>query len=240
MNRGIYSAASGMTSLQEWLDVASNNLANVNTTGFKRDELTFRDAMERELRPAGGGHALGSMGAGAISFSAHTVMEGGAVQATGNPLDLAIEDPRGMFAVETPRGLRYTRDGAFKLDPQGMLVTQQGHPVLDDTLSPIGPLTGALRVDANGEVFADGDSVARIGVFAGAFRKEGGNLFQSGNAEPLEESRVAPGALESSNVNPIEAMIAMITVQRAFELSQKTISQQDELTQRLIQSLQER
>ncbi|MFY9233894.1 MAG: flagellar hook-basal body protein [Fimbriimonadaceae bacterium] len=240
MNRGIYATATGMIAGQKWLDVVANNLANVSTNGFKRDELAFSDAYVREMRLNGGrGASIGSLGSGAALVAEYTIFEPGAIAATGNPLDVAIPSEKGLFAVETPQGIRYTRDGAFQLDQDRRLVTKQGHPVLDDGKNPIELPKGELAIQTDGRIMAGGQEVARLGVFDGTFTKSGGGLF-IGTAEAMEEPEVNPGALEGSNVNAIEAMIQMISVSRSFEMAQKSITQQDELTQRLIQSLQDR
>lgn len=241
MNRGIYATATGMLASQKWLDVVSNNLANVSTNGFKRDELAFADAYVREMRTAGGaGRTIGSLGSGATLVSQYTVFEQGPVTATGNPLDLAITADNALFAVQTPQGTRYTRDGAFALDSERQLVTKQGYPVLDDSGSPISLPEGEFSISASGAILSEGQEVARIGVYSGTFRKAGGSLYEGSNAEAISEPSLSPGAIEGSNVNAVEAMIQMISVNRSFELAQKSITQQDELTQRLISSLQDR
>lgn len=240
MNRGIYATASGMLAGQKWLDVVANNLANVSTTGFKRDELAFSDAYIREMRLHGGrGASIGSLGSGAALVAEYTIFEPGPLATTGNPLDVALMSDKGLFAVETPQGVRYTRDGAFQLDKDRRIVTKQGHAVLDDSRNPIELPDGEIQIQADGRVMAGSQEIAKIGVFDGTFVKTGGNLF-SGNGQPLEDVAVTAGALEGSNVNAIDAMIQMISVNRTFEMAQKSISQQDELTQRLINSLQDR
>jgi flagellar basal-body rod protein FlgF len=239
MNRGIYATATGMVSGQKLLDVIANNLANANTTGFKRDGVAFNEALERGLRANGGlGAYVGKLGSGSAEQARYTVFEPGPIHATGNPLDVAIETPRGLFAVQTPQGIRYTRDGAFSVNQDGLLVTKAGDPVLDDALQPIQLPPGSPKVTPDGSVSVEGKSAGKIGVFDGEFTKIGDNLYEGSNAQLIEGPRIAVASLESSNVNPVEAMIQMISVNRAFELAQKSIQQQDELAQKLIQSLQ--
>jgi flagellar basal-body rod protein FlgF len=241
MNRGIYSTATGMVAAQRWMDVTANNLANASTNGFKRDGLVFNDAMERELAASGGfGTRLGSLGVGATPQGEYTVFEGGPVTATGNPLDMAIEGDKGMFAVRTPGGVRYTRDGSFSLNANRELVTKNGHQVLDERLEPITLPAGKLDVSNEGALSIDGKAAGTIGIFEGTFTKEGDNLYSAVSAKKAESGGVRTHAIEGSNVNAVEAMISMITLSRSFELAQKSITQQDELTQRLIQSLQDR
>lgn len=240
MNRGIYATATGMIAGQKWLDVVANNLANVSTTGFKRDELVFADAYVREMRLSGGrGATIGTLGSGTKLVAEYTIFEEGPINPTGNPLDVAIDSEKGLLGVQTPQGIRYTRDGSLQLDQDRRLVTKQGYPVLDDRNSPIELPEGRIEILGDGRVMAGDQEVGRIGVFEGTFDKAGGNLF-AGSGQPVEEASLKVGALEGSNVNAVEAMIEMIGVNRSFEMAQKSLIQQDELTQRLIQSLQDR
>src|SRR6476659_6008506 len=132
MNRGIYTTALGMNSLQRAMDVTTNNLANASTNGFKRDALVFQDTLQREMFADGGqGQSIGKLGSGASPVEEYTVQDSGEITVTSNPLDMAIRDPKGMFGVKTSAGTRYTRDGAFALDENRRLVTKAGNPVLD-------------------------------------------------------------------------------------------------------------
>ena len=241
MNRGIYATATGMLASQKWLDVVANNLANVSTNGFKRDELAFQDAFVREMRLNGGkGAEIGSLGSGATLVQQYTVFEQGPINPTGNSLDVAINSEKGLFSVETPQGVRYTRDGSFGLDANRQLVTKQGFPVLDDNGNPIELPEGPVAITDNGTIRAGDLEVGKIGVYEGTFHKTAAGLYASLDAETVAEPTLKAGALEGSNVNAVEAMIQMITVNRTFEMAQRSITQQDELTQRLINSLQDR
>jgi flagellar basal-body rod protein FlgF len=220
------------------MDVTAHNLANASTTGFKRDGLAFSEAFEREMFMNGRG--IGSMGAGPVLRDQYTVFEQGAVHHTGVDLDVAI-DGDGAFAVQTPdRGILYTRDGSFKVDAQNRLVTRQGHPVLDTDLRPIELAPGTVQIDPAGGVSVDGADRRQLGVFQARFAKAGGNLFFAQGATPVAEPSVTPRALEGSNVNPMQAMVDMVKIGRLYEIAQKSIQSQDDLTQRLIQSLQDR
>jgi flagellar basal-body rod protein FlgF len=241
MNRGIYSTATGMVAAQRWMDVTANNLANASTNGFKRDGLIFNDAMERELAASGGlGTRLGSIGSGAMPKKQYTVFERGPLTATGNPLDMAIDSDQGMFAVQTPGGVRYTRDGSFALNEKRELVTKCGFQVLNEKLEPIVIPAGKLEMSGQGHVAVDGKAMGKIAVFDGPFLKEGENLFTAPQAQAVEFAGIRSYSVEGSNVNAVEAMISMISLSRSFEMAQKSITQQDELTQRLVQSLQDR
>lgn len=236
MNRGIDSVATGMAANERWLDVVTNNLANVSTNGYKRDTLVFGTALERELRADGGlGADIGSLGGGASVQGEYTDFSQGPVRPTGNPLDLAIRGDGGAFALQTPQGIKYTRDGSFTIS-NGRLTSRDGFPVLDDRRQPIDIPTGDLTV-ANGEILVAGKSAGTVGVFEAKFNKEGGNLLGASNAQLSTTSTIDSGMIEGSNVNAIEAMIAMIKISKAYDFAQKSITSQDELTQRLIQSL---
>jgi flagellar basal body rod protein FlgG len=240
MNRGIYATASGMMAAQSQLDVLANNLANVSTTGYKRDGLAFSERLERQMRGNGGlGEVLGTLGSGAEQVAQFTIFEPGPLASTGNPLDLGIDGAKGCFAVQTSQGVRYTRDGALQLDAEGRLVTKAGHPVLDDGERPITLPRGRVSIGEDGTVQVDGIDAGKIGLFDGTFQKVGDNLYDSPDAKTVDGTPLRSGHLEGSNVNAVEAMVDMITLNRAFELAQRSIQQQDDLTQRLIQSLRD-
>ncbi|HRI44570.1 MAG TPA: flagellar hook-basal body protein [Fimbriimonadaceae bacterium] len=239
MNRGIYATATGMIASQYALDVISQNLANASTTGYKREAVAFNDALVRELRGNGGrGPVLGSLGGGPSLQSRFTVFEPGPIQETGNDLDIAIRSSEGAFAVETDRGMRFTRDGAFTRNADGLLVTRSGHPVLDSDNQRIQLPEGPVEIGNDGLITSDGKEIARLGVFQGTFQREGDSLFTAPAAQAIATPDLNPKSIEGSNVNTIQSMVAMIEVSRSFEMAQRSIIQQDELTQRLIQSLQ--
>lgn len=221
------------------MDVIANNLANVSTNGFKRDGIAFNDALERELQQ--NGRSVGSLGSGASVQSIFTDFSIGSMTETGNPLDLAIEGPKGLFAIQTSDGIRYTRDGSFAMDVNRRLITKDGSLVLDDQNRPITLETGEISVQADGTIQIDGQPKAKLGIFdAAAFVKQGLNRFTPAGPVTPSSASVKSGALESSNVNAVDSMVQMIQLSRLFEMSQKSITSQDELTQRLIQSLAER
>lgn len=241
MNRGIYAAATAMQTSQRWLDVVTNNLSNANTTGYKRDVVAFNDTYVRELRAQGGaGEGIGSMGSGMYVKGEGTIRDKGAIFRTNNPLDLAIEMDHGMFAIETPQGVRYTRDGAFSLNSAGQMVNNGGGLVLSDRGTPITLPPGQIEINSKGEILVGGRTIATVGVFDGSFQKQGSNLYTSSDASVLsrDDVELRPMSLEGSNVNAIDAMVEMISLQRGFEMAQRTVLSEDEASQRLIQSLQ--
>jgi flagellar basal-body rod protein FlgF len=240
MNRGIYATATGMLAAQAQMDVLANNLANVSTTGYKRDGLAFAERFEREMRAGGGlGEVLGKLGTGAAQVAQFTIFEPGPLMATGNTLDVAIGSPKGCFAVQTPQGLCYTRDGSFQLNTERQLTTKAGHPVLDARGNPITLGFGRIAIEDDGTVMVNEVEAGQIAVYDGPFRKIGDNLYLATDAKPIEDAQLRGGHLEGSNVNAVEAMVDMISLNRAFELAQRSIQQQDDLTQRLIQSLRD-
>lgn len=227
-----------MLGAQRQLDLLANNLANVSTAGFKRDELAFGDSFQVVMRAAGGmGAEIGPMALGTASETAYTSFDPGSITATGSPYDFAIEDEKGLFAVQTPQGIRYTRNGSFELSAEGILTTHDKHPVLDSVGQPIQIPIGELAVAADGKISVDGAPVAQLALYDGRFAKVGAGLFASSDARPLDSISVRWKSVESSNVNAVEAMVDMVQLQRRFDLAQRSILQQDELTQRLIQSL---
>lgn len=230
-----------MIATQQRMDIITNNLANASTNGFKKDGIAFTDLMVRQLQS--GGQSIGSMGSGSSAASKFTSFERGPITTTHNPLDVAITSEQGLFAVEHPEGntmaTRYTRDGSFSFNTNRELVTKQGFRVLDDRGQPITIPTGSLDIGQDGSIQVDGKTIAKIGLYQGSFSKMGQNLYSSSNSQAIADPQMQSGAIEGSNVNPIEEMVSMITLSRSFEMAQKSITQQDDLTGKLIQSIQQ-
>ena len=228
-----------MNAAQQWLDVVSHNLANVSTTGYKRESAVFNDTLKRALYNAEGSY-IGDLGAGGWMQEKYTVMEVGTTTATGNPLDVAIQTPEGFFAVQTDTGVRYTRDGSFSLDADRRLTTKQGLPVLDAAGREIRLPAGKVEVGASGAISVDGTEVSTIGVYDGRVSKLGEGLYEGASMQVIDAPMLQAGALEGSNVNAIEEMIAMITLNRIYEMAQRGVLSQDEMSQKLLQSIQNR
>jgi len=251
MISGLYTAASGLIAQTQQQDVIANNLANVNTTGYKKDTAlyvpfptVFLNRINDDKTPVPGGMAdamppIGYMGRGVElrvdGIQPQTTEEGSYVETT-NKLDLSIKG-NGMFMVMTPNGPRYTRNGNFTLDPDGVLVTQQGNPVLGQE-GQIKLNSTNIHVDESGRVFDDKVEIdtLRIAMFSkdDKLRKEGDSLFFKLDGVPLTEDdnvehvQVKQGYLETSNVNVVKEMVEMITAYRAYESSAKAIQTQDE------------
>ncbi len=233
MNGAMYLASSGAMLNQRRLEILSNNLANVTTTGFKRQTTAFQiiDSPE-EMRQALADYSLGTMTPTAPLWQrleTRIDFTQGRIKRTGNPLDLALSG-KGFFCVQTPDGVRYTRKGNFNLDEDGRLMTPDGHAVLGEG-GPIRIDGGLMTVDVNGHIAVDGAEVDKLRIVAfdndRRFRRFGGTLFTppDGLAEgkEAEEVQVKQGYLESSNVEVVQTMVEMIDALRSFEAYQKTI-----------------
>jgi flagellar basal-body rod protein FlgF len=205
MNRAIYPILSGALAQERQMQVFANNMANVNTAGFKQDNQSFTSVMARVqagipllAHPAGFGQQIGVRPAGAaervfVSPSAvHTSFEAGRVRITGNPLDAAIEGS-GFFEVKTPQGIRYTRSGMFSLDSQRRLVTNLGYPVMG-TKGEIKIPPGTVHVNAQGAIDVDGRTFATLKVMDFPFdhmpQKHFEGLFASESAKPAKNPQV--------------------------------------------------
>jgi len=215
MDSGLYIAASGMLAEMVRQEQISNQLANVNTPGYKSDRATQAGFGELLLQNTQTGAAVGRLSLGVEIDETSTDLTPAGLHETGEPLDFGIEG-EGFFAVRTAAGVRYTRNGQFSTDAEGNLTDQLGDPVLGAGGAPV-------RLRADGTV-APGD----VGVFgvAGA-RKEGDNLYV-GNATGPATGRVRAGFLEESAVNPSTTMVQLISSFRALEADQKSIKTIDE------------
>lgn len=225
MSDGIYSALSGAIAQQRSLDVVANNVANAGTVGFRADRVAFREAVNRNQT----GPTPDSLRYVTISRM-ETDETAGPLTQTGNPLDLALSG-EGMFAVRTPRGVRYTRAGSFRMDAEGVVRTSAGHPVLNaggDASSELVVPPGAqqITVGADGSVSADGQVVGQVRVeqFAdGALQKEGLTLYVAEGRGRPAEAQVMQGHLEGANVSPVAGMNELISASRSFEAFQRVI-----------------
>lgn len=253
--RGLYTGASGMTGEMVRSDVIANNLANVNTTGFKREHSVFRTFPEVLIRrindavvASPGGlidlrPAVGVMGAGVLVDEIMTDHAQGPLRQTQNSLDLAIVGP-GFFVVQTPGGERLTRNGAFTVGPDGVICTAEGYPVLGQA-GPIVIRGEQVLVDENGGVTVDGKPAGRFRVVSFpapvGLTKLGDTLFaatpEAGEAQPAGGFRVEQGFLEMANVNVVSEMVNLIAVIRAYEANQKVVQAHDETLGRAVNSV---
>lgn len=231
-----YITLSRQSGLLREMQSIANNMANMSTTGFRREGVLFSEFIK-----AGNGRDQ------SVSLAAararHLDLTQGTLEQTGNAFDLAIEGD-GFFLVETPNGERLTRAGNFVPGDTGDLMTANGHRVLDEGGAPIfvPPDSGRIAVAADGTVSADGRPLARIGIVspaeAGALTREGATLFSvAGEVAPVLEPRVLQGFVEGANVNPVLEIARMIEVQRAYELGQSFSERESERLSKLIDTL---
>ncbi len=238
MNRGITAVATSMTNSETWLDVTANNLANTSAlTASSAMECPSQSTLQSVNANGGLGNPVNDLSTGTvISTPYSTLGELGPMNATNNPMDVAIKAPGGMFAVQGQGGqISYTRDGAFTTDSERNLVTQSGLKVLDANKNPI-QITGngQITISNTGQVLSGSTVAGQIGIFSGSVQKTGQNLYSGGNdMKAVDNPELATGTLEGSNVNAIQSMLDLIKIGRSYELQQKTITQQDELSQKL-------
>jgi flagellar basal-body rod protein FlgF len=231
---------SRQAALQRQMDVVANNLANINTTGFKADTILFDDYQMPVARDRGFSFADQPLEFTQDWATIPDLAPGPLVQ-TGNPLDVAL-DGDGFFVVQTPQGERWTRAGAFQIDATGTLVDLSGNPVMGEQ--------GAIRLDpedtdvtisANGTIMTSqgGKGKLRLVEFADAMslKRAGDNLFTGGEPTPALTTRVVQGAIERSNVSGVAEMTEMIRVTRAYETLASIMQQQDDIRRSAVSRL---
>ena len=228
MDSGYYAAMTGLIARTQALDTAAANLANAQTPGYRAEREYFRsvllgpDALDSQL-----GRTVNNFG---LLGGDRLSMTQGALQQTGNSLDLAVEGD-GFFQVQTPNGLRYTRDGGFHRAQNGQLVTSAGEPVLSTTGQPIAVPPGEVTVGADGVLSVAGGTVATVGVFtfpsSAQLTPEGANRYvpPEGVAPVLsKQATVHQGAIESANQDVIQGSLDLIVMQRQAEMMQKALT----------------
>ncbi|RCW82059.1 flagellar hook-basal body complex protein [Paracoccus lutimaris] len=236
MDNAIYAALTRQSGLMREMRTIANNMANTNTTGFRREGVIFSEYMvplDRHgdtLSMANGRGRMVDLG------------QAGLTQTNGR-YDVAI-DGEGFLMVQTPQGARLTRAGAFMPNAEGELVNPDGYQLLDEGQAPIVIPAGArsVGIGTDGTISADGNPISRIGVFESPdpsrLQHESGTLFDPGGAvEALEEPIVRQGFLEESNVDPVLEMARMVEVQRAYELGQSFLDQEDQRIRMTITSM---
>lgn len=255
MMRSLWIAASGMSGQQFNIDAISNNLANVNTAGYKRSRVDFQDLLYQTIRVAGTPSTTGAqvptgiqIGHGVRQVATQKIFTQGAFKQTDNPMDLVIEGD-GFFQVLLPDGsVAYTRDGAFKKDSQGRLVTSDGFPLEPEIVLPNG--VSSISIAADGTVtalFNGQDEPENIGnieiarfVNPAGLHSWGRNLYMAsaGSGEAMVGmpgmdglGSLAQGFVEMSNVQVVEEMVNMIISQRAYESNSKAIQASDDMLQ---------
>jgi len=240
MDSGYYAASAGLAAQMQALELVANNLANVNTAGYRGQRATFRSLLA--------GHNLlwnpvnsainnyGILGGGA------TDLDSGSLTATGNPLDLAVAG-KGFFVIQSSSGTLYTRDGGFHRTQDGRLVTAAGDPVLGEQ-GPIQLPNGVVAVAADGTISVDGAVAGRVRIAEFAPTTEltasGKALYAAppGSELPAASSSIRQAMIEQSNVSAVEGVVQLITVQRNAEMMQRALSLFDsQMNQTAVQDL---
>ncbi|MEY4591445.1 MAG: flagellar basal body rod protein [Pseudomonadota bacterium] len=261
MIRSLWIARTGLDAQQTNMDVIANNLANVSTNGFKKSRAVFEDLLYQNLRQPGAQSSQQTqfsnglqLGVGVKPVSTARLFTQGALQQTGNDLDVAING-NGFFQIQLPDGTTgYTRDGSFQLDNQGQIVTTSGYVLLPGITVPANSLSITIARDGTVSVTqpaTPSPTTAQIGnlqvatfVNAGGLQSIGENMFletaSSGAATPNTPGLNGAGLLnqkmvEASNVNVAEELVTMIQTQRAYELNSKVVSTSDAMLGRLTQ-----
>ena len=258
--RSLSIAATGMLAQQLNVEVVSNNIANINTTGFKRQRAEFQDLLYQNMRRVGSASSDAGtivpsgiqVGVGVKAASVYRITEQGDLTVTDNTLDLAIQG-KGYFQVEMPDGtVGYTRSGSFQLSPDGEIVTADGYTVLPGIA--IDPQAVSVSVNSSGEVLVklDGQVAPQIAgqLELATFANEAGleaigdNLFTESTASGAATlgtpgspglGTIRQGFLETSNVNVVAELTNLITAQRAYEMNSKVIQTSDDMLGTLTQ-----
>jgi len=232
---GLYSSEAAMRPKMAQLEILANNLANINSTGFKRDRA-FLEVLTKTIEGAPDGTAAQEVEV----VRQHTDFSEGSLNETGNPLDVAIRG-RGFLVVDTPNGVRYTRNGNMQLSTDGTLVTSEGFPVMGTKGRIQFPdlqrfVQGSVKIADSGEVVVDKDIIGHLRIVdfldLNGLKKDHQSLFMADPFMPVIEgpgqsTAVKQGFLEESNVEGIEEMVAMIELSRSFEADQKALQAQD-------------
>lgn len=255
MMRSLWSAATGMKGQELNIDVVSNNLANVTTTGFKKNRVDFQDLMYQTLKEPGAPISVGNnapvgiqLGHGVRPVAVQKIFSQGEYQQTEHPLDVVIEG-KGFFQIQLPNGdIAYTRDGAWKLSNEGQIVTSDGYQVIPNifipqeaigiNITPSGIVAVKLPNQVDLEVLGQIETANFINP--AGLKAIGRNLFipSGSSGDPvvgipgtLELGEIAQGFIEMSNVKVVEEMVNMIVAQRAYEANSKTIQTSDTMLQ---------
>jgi flagellar basal-body rod protein FlgG len=255
MNAALWAAKTGLDAQQTEMAVISNNLANVNTTGFKEDRAVFEDLLYQNQTQAGANTSQTtespsgmSIGTGVQVVATEKDYSQGSLTQTGNPLDIAIQG-QGFFQIQMPDGtVAYTRDGTFQTNAQGQLVTSSGYLVQPGITIPQGAQSVTIGSDGTVSVTLPGQSApTQIGQIQLAnfinppgLQPIGQNLLvqsaasgspQTGSPAANGLGSLTQGELESSNVNVVEELVNMIQTQRAYEMNSKAINTVDQMLQ---------
>lgn len=254
MLRGLYTSALGMTTQINKMDVVSNNIANADTTGFKKDitiTQSFSDEMMKKLddpkyKLIKHSDDLGNVNLGVFVDMVHTDFTSGSLKQTSGSLDLAL-DGEGFFSISVTDNNgeaieKYTRDGSFTIDSQNRLVTKEGNLVLGES-GPIVIPNGEINITDDGDIYSNGEFVDKLKLTdfenKETLRKFGDNLYDIIDETNVREfsGKITQGFLEASNVNTVQEMVNMITISRIYEANQKMIQTHDSTLGRAVNDL---
>jgi flagellar basal-body rod protein FlgF len=241
MDNALFVGLSRQMILRREMEIIANNIANMDTAGFKVESMMQRTNPAEPAVTMGGPRPVKFVAPDGVARD----FGQGVLTKTGGELDMAIEG-KGFFQVQTPQGPRYTRDGRFTTDPTGRLVTQGGHAVLDESGGEItiDAEKGQVSIGADGSMSQGDERVGKVGMFAfanpGALEKAGDNLFRNASnlaAAPSADARLRQGFLEGSNVKPVLEITRMVEVSRAYEQTAKMMDSEAELSRRTVERL---
>lgn len=240
METSAYIALSRQAALRRQLDVVANNMANMNTTAYKGEQMMF---VQHLVKSKGGESFAPTKLAFSRDIAQFRDTAEGPMRATNNPLDVAIKE-NGYFSIETPEGERYTRNGRFELDNEGQLVTQHGYPVLSEagTAFVLAPDDKDISIARDGTLSTNNGELGRVKIVSFEDRQklqkeEGGLLSTEQTPKDVDDPVVIQGALEGSNVNPIIELTKMIKVQRAYDGVKAFIDREDQRQRKMIERL---
>lgn len=242
MDNALYVGLSRQMVLRKEMNIIANNIANVDTAGFKVESLMLKTTPGAPAFTQGGPRPVKFVTPNGVARD----FGQGNLTKTGGELDMAIEG-QGFFQVQTPNGPRFTRDGRFTTDATGRLVSQMGHPVLDESGGEIviDAEKGQVAIGLDGSMSQGEERVGKVGMFkfanAGALEKAGDNLFRNAsNLQPepaVDQARLRQGHLEGSNVKPVLEITRMIEVSRAYESTAKMMDSAADLSRRAVDRL---
>ncbi len=247
MFRGLYTSYTGMKVMQEKVDVISNNIANVDTTAYKRDrviEKSFKDVLTSKIRDGKVNKKIGKMNLGVYVDKIYTDFSQGPIKQTDDPFDIAIEG-KGFFKIasideEGNKSVKYTRDGSFTLNSDGELVTKDGFYVLAGDEKMNLNDSDYARINQDGTVYQNGIMAGKLDIVSfednNTLKKIGTSMYEAGeiSKEIPFEGKLQQGFLEGSGVNSVDEVINLITATRVYESNQKIIQTYDETMSKVV------
>jgi len=243
MENTLLIALSRQTTLRREMTSVANNIANMNTHAYKRESMMFDDFL---MRSKGGEAIMGDKLKFVRDVSQYRDLSEGSLEETGNSLDVAIHGD-GYFVVETPQGNRYTRNGHFQLNNEGIVVTSDGHPVLTEEGDQISIQANDSRIDISrtGQIYTDGGEIGKLSIVnfenPQFLDKTSSTMYSSDTpGTQVEQPHVIQGKLELSNVQPIIEMTRMIDVHRSYEKAKDLVGKEDERIKKALTLISDR